>query len=157
MCFSENHLSPRNLISLLSKSRVQQKLCNFQVTYYNFVKLPYLELNHWSKSNSFLSRLSHHQLLLFTRDFLLVTVLGAFNLSWYFSSLSWFVSVLLQFSLLSILVSKYNLHLLSGYLVLFGKKAGGQSFQYLINVMIIECFKMEMLNQLLCLAKKIDS
>lgn len=50
------------------------------------MKLPLLELSHWSRSNSFLSRLSYHQLLLFTRDFLPIIVLCAFNLSWYFSS-----------------------------------------------------------------------
>ena len=50
------------------------------------MKLPHLELSHWSKSSSFLSRLSYHQLLLFTGDFLPIIVLCAFNLSWYFSS-----------------------------------------------------------------------
>lgn len=50
------------------------------------MKLLHLKLSHWSRSNSFFSRLSYHRLLLFTRDFLPIIVLLAFNLSWYFSS-----------------------------------------------------------------------
>lgn len=41
--------------------------------------------------------------------------------------------------------------------MLSGEKGSGQIFQYLMKAVIIECFKVEMLNQVLCLVKNIDS